>query len=71
MSTKATLAYGKNFHFYHEVMDDDHVYLELDTTQFEAGYGRVMVRFRFMSGKPSAILGRRAWTWSIKPTRTY
>ena len=26
MSTKATIAHGKNFHFYHEVMDDDHVY---------------------------------------------
>ncbi len=43
MSTKATIAYGDNFHFYHEVLDDDHVYLELDTTNFEAGYGRVMV----------------------------
>jgi hypothetical protein len=43
MSTKATIAHGDNFHFYHEVLDDDHVYLELETTQFEAGYGRVMV----------------------------
>ena len=43
MSTKATIAYDDTFHFYHEVMDDDHVYLELDTTNFEAGYGRVMV----------------------------
>jgi hypothetical protein len=29
MSTKATIAYGDNFHFYHEVLDDNHVYLEL------------------------------------------
>lgn len=43
MSTKSTIAYGKNFHFYHEALDDDHVYLELETTQFEAGYGRVMI----------------------------
>jgi hypothetical protein len=43
MSTKATLAYDETFHFYHEVMDDDHVYLELKTTHFQAGYGRVML----------------------------
>ena len=43
MSTKATIAHGDNFHFYHEVLDDGHVYLELNTTQFEAGYGRLMV----------------------------
>jgi hypothetical protein len=43
MSTKCTLAYGENFHFYSEILDDDHVYLELDTTHFEAGYGRVML----------------------------
>ena len=43
MSTKATIAHGEIFHFYHEVMDDDHVYLELETTHFEAGYGRVML----------------------------
>lgn len=43
MSTKATIAYGDNFHFYHEVLDEDHVYLELETTHFEAGYGRVML----------------------------
>jgi len=43
MSTKATIAYGENFHFYHEVMDEDHVYLEIETTHFEAGYGRVML----------------------------
>lgn|GEM_PF-756513 len=43
MSTKSTIAHGPNFHFYHEVMDDDHVYLRLETTEFEAGYGRVMV----------------------------
>ena len=43
MSTKATIAHGSNFHFYHEVFDDNHVYLELEGMEFEAGYGRVMV----------------------------
>jgi len=43
MSTKSTIAHGETFHFYHECLDEDHVYLEIETTQFEAGYGRVMV----------------------------
>jgi hypothetical protein len=44
MSTKSTIASSDNFHFYHEAFDDDHVYLRLDTTHFEAGHGSVMVR---------------------------
>ena len=44
MSTKSTIASSDNLHFYHEAFDDDHVYLRLDTTHFEAGYGSVMVR---------------------------
>jgi hypothetical protein len=43
MSTKSTIAHGNTFHFYHEALDDDHVYLEMRVTQFEAGYGRVMI----------------------------
>jgi hypothetical protein len=43
MSTKSTIAYGPNFHLYHEVLDEDFVYLELEGAQFEAGYNRVMV----------------------------
>jgi hypothetical protein len=43
MSTKSTIAHGENFHFYREIFDHDHVYLRLDTTHFEAGYGRVMI----------------------------
>ncbi len=43
MSTKATLVHGPSFHFYREVLDDSYVYLEVEGTQFEAGYGRVMV----------------------------
>src|SRR6185312_13038109 len=36
-------AYAENFHLYREVFDSDHVYFEIDTTHFEAGYGRVMI----------------------------
>lgn len=43
MSTKSTIAWSEDFHLYREVFDDDHVYLRLDTTHFEAGYGRVTV----------------------------
>jgi hypothetical protein len=43
MSTKSTIAYGRNFHLYHEAFDEDYVYLEIEGTQFEASYNRVMV----------------------------
>lgn len=43
MSTKSTIAYGRNFHLYHEALDEDYVYLELEGTRFEASYNRVMV----------------------------
>ena len=43
MSTKATVAYGKNFHLYKECLDEDFIYLEIEGVQFEASYGRVMM----------------------------
>ncbi len=43
MSTRSTLAYGPSFHLYHEVLDEDYVYLRIEGTQFEASYGQVMV----------------------------
>lgn len=43
MSTKATIAYGPNFHLYREALDEDFVYLELEGVRFEASYQRVMV----------------------------
>jgi hypothetical protein len=43
MSTKGTVAHGPNFHLYHEALDDDYIYLELEGVQFEASYNRVMV----------------------------
>lgn len=44
MSTKSSIAWGKTFHFYHEALDHHNVYLELEGTDFEAHYNRVMVR---------------------------
>ena len=41
MSTKSSLAYGPGFHLYHEMFDDDNVYLEVEGTHFEASYNRV------------------------------
>ncbi len=43
MSTKATVAYGANFHLYQEVIDDNFIYLEMEGVPFEASYNRVMV----------------------------
>lgn len=43
MKIKATLAYGQSFHFYHEALDNNHVYIELEDVTYEAGYRRVMV----------------------------
>ena len=36
MSTKSTIAYGRNFHLYREALDEDYIYLELEGTKFEA-----------------------------------
>lgn len=43
MTVKATLAYGKSFHFYREGLDNNYVYLELEDVPYDAGYRRVMV----------------------------
>jgi hypothetical protein len=43
MSTKSTIAYGPTFHLYHEALDEDFIYLELEGVAFEASYNRVMV----------------------------
>jgi len=44
MSTRATLSHGPNFHLFEEVFDDEHVYLELQGTEFEATPGGVCVQ---------------------------
>lgn len=43
MSTKCTVAYGPDFHLYREVLDDEHIYLELEGVPYEASSRRVMV----------------------------
>ena len=43
MSTKVTVAYGKNFHLYKEILDENFIYLEIEGVQFEASYNRVMM----------------------------
>ena len=43
MTVKATLAYGNSFHFYHDALDNNHVYLELEDVPYEVGYRRVLV----------------------------
>ena len=62
MSTKSTIAWGEDFHLYREVFDEDHVYLRLDTTHFEAGYGRVRFRSQSTSGRRSGASAARGWT---------
>ena len=43
MSTKSSIAYGSNFHLYHEALDDSYIHLELEQVPFEAAYNRVTV----------------------------
>jgi len=43
MTVKATLAYGKSFHFYREELDNNYVYLELEDIPYDVGYRRVMI----------------------------
>ena len=43
MSTKSSLAYGNNFHFYQECFDEENVYLELESVEFEASNNKVTV----------------------------
>lgn len=44
MSTRATLVSGSTFHLFEEVLDEEHVYLELEATAFEATPERVCVQ---------------------------
>ncbi len=43
MSTKSTIKWGEDFHFYNECFDDDNVYLELNSCYFESSPDSVMV----------------------------
>lgn len=44
MSTKSSIAYGPDFHLYHEMMEDGAVYLQIEGQAFEASPGEVTVR---------------------------
>jgi len=44
MSTKVTLSYGKEFHFYQEIFDNGNVYLQVNGHEFEASNGKVLVQ---------------------------
>lgn len=43
MSTVCSLAYDDSFHLYRECFDEENVYLELESVEFEATPGRVTV----------------------------
>lgn len=43
MSTKSTVAYGKDFHLYKECLEEDCIYLKLENKPFEATNDRVTV----------------------------
>jgi len=43
MSTKCSLAYGENFHLYHECFDNDNVYLRLINSAFQVDRDNVTV----------------------------
>ena len=40
---KTTLAYGKNFHFYQEALNNNYIYLELEDIPYDVGYRRIMI----------------------------
>ena len=44
MSTRATLASGLDFYLFEELFDEEHVYFELEGTEFEAAPGSVRVQ---------------------------
>jgi hypothetical protein len=43
MTLKTTLAYGRNFHFYQEALNNNYVYLELKDIPYDVGYRRLMI----------------------------
>ena len=55
MSTKCTLKYGDDYHFYEECFDMEHVYLEIDGADFSACKDGVMVE-----------IPRRIWNEIVK-----
>jgi hypothetical protein len=44
MSAKSSLIHGTDFHLYKDCFDDEHVYLHLDNTEFEATQNSICVK---------------------------
>lgn len=44
MSTKVSISYDETYHFYEECGDDDNVYLQISTDEFEVRHGHIMVQ---------------------------
>lgn len=44
VSTKSTIAYGPDFHLYHEMMEDDAVYLQIEGQEFKATPDKVTLK---------------------------
>ncbi len=60
MSTKCSIAYGENFHFYEECFDRSNVYLEIEKTEFKVTSNSVMVQI------PINVWREMFKTWSQK-----
>jgi hypothetical protein len=44
MSTKISISYGQNYHFYHEAFDVSNVYLQVEGYEYEVKNDRVMIQ---------------------------
>ena len=60
MSTKCSIAYGENFHFYEECFDRSNVYLKIEKTEFKATSNFVKVQI------PIKVWREMFKTWSEK-----
>lgn len=59
MSTKCSIAHGTGFHLYNDSFDDEHVFLQLDHSDFTVTPGRLMVKiplhvWEYLRGFPGA-----------------
>lgn len=57
MSTKSTILHGDRFHCYHECMDDDNIYIEIENPD--------QVEVRTWGGKTYATLAIPARVWNL------
>ncbi|MGZ4960829.1 MAG: hypothetical protein ACXV7J_16435 [Methylomonas sp.] len=66
MSTKSSIAYGPNFHFYHEAFEQDAVYLELDRAFFDASPDKVTVAIPVVVWEVIRQYGGADLSWATK-----